>query len=46
MQYQDWIDAVVKVLEEFSSDEFQQRVWLRGEGPEISSYEEAVEPLL
>jgi len=42
MQYRDWIDVVVKVLTEFSSQEFQERVWLRGEGPEVSSYEEAV----
>jgi hypothetical protein len=42
MKYQDWIAVVIKVLEEFSSQEFQERVWLKGEGPEVSSYEEAV----
>jgi hypothetical protein len=42
MKYPDWIGAVVNVLEEFSSREFQERVWLRGEGPEVSSYDEAV----
>jgi len=42
MRYKDWVDAIVKTLEEFSSEEFQERVWLRGDGPQVSSYEEAV----
>lgn len=42
MEYQDWLNAIVAVLEELASQEFQERVWLRGEGPEVSSYEEAV----
>lgn len=29
-------------LEELSDIEFQKRVWVRGEGPEVSSYSEAV----
>jgi hypothetical protein len=42
MEYDDWINSIVTVLEEFASQEFQKRVWLRGEGPEVSSYEEVV----
>jgi hypothetical protein len=37
-----WISYVLRVIEEFSSREFQERVWLNGFGPEVSSYEEAM----
>lgn len=42
MEASVWIGALASVLEEFSSEEFQNRVWLRGEGPECSSYVEAM----
>ena len=42
MDGKDWIQAIIEVLEEFSSQEFQERIWLKGLGPEVSSYEEAM----
>jgi len=42
MEYKDWIAAVKQVIEEFSSEEFQERVWREGKGPEVSSYDEAM----
>jgi len=33
---------IEQCLKELSDSEFQQRVWLRGEGPEVSSYSEVV----
>jgi hypothetical protein len=39
---QVWKDHIAGALTEFSSREFQERVWLRGEGPEVSSYIETV----
>lgn len=35
-------DEMVQCLRELASTEFQERVWVRGVGPEISSYEELV----
>ena len=37
-----WLKKMGDVLREFSSREFQERVWLKGLGPEVSSYEEAM----
>ena len=37
-----WLKKTAEVLREFSSREFQERVWLKGLGPEVSSYEEAM----
>lgn len=37
-----WMRIVLEVLKEFASEDFQIRVWLKGEGPEVSSFEEAV----
>jgi hypothetical protein len=37
-----WIENIIEILKVFSSEEFQNRVWLKGQGPEISSYIEAV----
>ena len=33
---------VIECLGELADPEFQQRVWVRGEGPEVSSYVEVV----
>jgi hypothetical protein len=41
MEYKQWLAAIAQVVNEFSSQEFQERVWLKGAGPEVSSYEEA-----
>ena len=37
-----WIEQVAIALEELGDRQFQQRVWWRGEGPEVSSFTEAV----
>ncbi len=42
METDIWLSRIREVLEEFSSQEFQERVWLNGLGPEVSSYEEAM----
>jgi hypothetical protein len=42
MENKLWISKILEVLDEFSSQEFQERVWLNGQGPEVSSYEEAM----
>ncbi len=33
---------VLQCLRELGDPMFQERVWLRGEGPEVSSYQELV----
>ena len=35
------LSNILSVLQKFSSEEFQERVWVKGAGPEFSSYEEA-----
>ncbi len=42
IDYQLWIRNILDVLEIFASEEFQTRVWVVGDGPECSSYVEAV----
>jgi len=42
MENELWLKKTAEVLKEFSSREFQERVWLKGLGPEVSSYEEAI----
>jgi hypothetical protein len=37
-----WLKKTAEILKEFSSLEFQERVWVKGLGPEVSSYEEAM----
>lgn len=37
-----WIRKIASVIREFSSKEYQDRVWVKGLGPEVSSYEEAM----
>lgn len=36
------IEHIELCLKQLSDKEFQERVWLRGEGPEVSSYAEVV----
>jgi hypothetical protein len=40
-----WSQAIACALAEFADAEYQERVWLHGKGPEVSSYEEAVNRL-
>ncbi len=42
MDSQLWIKNIVDTLEVFASEEFQTRVWIKGCGPEASSFVEAV----
>jgi hypothetical protein len=36
-----WVRNILDIVQEFSSEEFQKRVWLEGKGPEVSSFIEA-----
>lgn len=42
MNLLQWSEFMSMQLKEFSDPEFQYRVWLRGEGPEVSSFDEAI----
>lgn len=42
MTYPVWIDGVLSVVKVIQDVEFQKRVWLRGEGPEFSSFGETI----
>ena len=42
MDREVWIEQIAIALEGLGDRQFQQRVWLRGEGPEVSSFDEAV----
>jgi hypothetical protein len=41
MDNDSWVKNVLDLLWEFSSEEFQRRVWLEGRGPEVYSFIEA-----
>lgn len=38
----EWLKDVRSVIREIADPEFQERVWVRGEGPEVSSWTEAM----
>ncbi len=40
MPFKVWTHNIVQCLRTLASQDFQERVWLKGEGPEFSSYEE------
>lgn len=40
------IQEIVECLAQLADTEFQERVWVRGEGPEVSSFDEVVCQLL
>jgi len=42
MDQRTWIDQLADVFSALSDRSFQERVWLRGEGPEVSSFDEEV----
>ena len=42
MTYPVWVESVIGVVKDIQNVENQQRVWIRGEGPECSSFEEAM----
>jgi hypothetical protein len=46
MTSREWIAAIESVLRQFADPEYQRRVWILGLGPEVSSYDEAVNLLL
>lgn|GEM_PF-1481320 len=42
MQYEDWIKSLISVVKVVADKEYQERVWLRGEGPEVDSWDETI----
>ncbi len=42
MTREQHLKAVLGVVSEFANRAFQERVWLTGAGPEVSSFEEAI----
>ena len=38
----DWFKNIQTVLKEFADAEFEERVWVRGEGEEVSDWTEAI----
>ena len=37
-----WLNGIQNAIQEIANSEFQERVWVRGEGPEVSSFTEAI----
>lgn len=37
-----WLNGIQNAIREIANHEFQERVWVRGEGPEVSSFTEAI----
>ncbi|MDY6803726.1 MAG: hypothetical protein SXA11_07955 [Cyanobacteriota bacterium] len=37
-----WLNGIQNAVREIANPEFQERVWVRGEGPEVSSFTEAI----
>jgi len=42
MDPETWRNRIASSLEDLGDEDFQRRSWLRGEGNEVSSFEEAV----
>lgn len=42
MTFKDWTKHIIGHLDELSDEEYQSRIWVRGEGPECSSFTEVV----
>ena len=42
MKIENWHKNIMASLHELADADFQERIWVRGEGPEVSSYVEAV----
>jgi hypothetical protein len=42
MAYDEWLKKLISVVKDISDKEYQERVWLRGEGPEVDSWEEMI----
>lgn len=42
MTFPVWIDGVLGVVDNIQDLEYQKRVWLRGEGPEVSTFGDTV----
>lgn len=40
-----WIKNIYSIIKEISDKEFQERVWIKGLGPEVSSYTETMSRL-
>ena len=42
MDIATWKECVLSTIVQIGDREFQERVWLRGDGPEVSSWEEII----
>lgn len=40
--YLEWLENIRCMLREFSDDDYQDRVWVKEEGPEVSGYNDAI----
>ena len=41
MNAEIWREGFLSTLHQFASEEYQERVWRHGKGPEVSSFDEA-----
>jgi hypothetical protein len=41
MDQDEWLQNILSVVQNFADAEYQERVWIRGEGPEVDSLVEA-----
>jgi hypothetical protein len=41
MQPEEWLQCILSVIRKFSDEEYQQRVWVREDGPEVDSIGES-----
>ena len=46
MNYEDWGNQLKKFLSEISDTQWQHAVWVKGSGPEVSSWVELIEGFL
>ena len=46
MDRETWLERILEAIRDLGDASFQERVWVRGEGPEVDSSTEAIERLL
>lgn len=42
MNKQEWLQGIYKIVTEISDRTFQERIWIKGEGPQVSSWTEVI----
>jgi hypothetical protein len=42
MAYDEWLKNLISVVKVIADQEYQERVWLRGEGPQVDSWDEMI----